>query len=319
MAPSSNSARFGPALALGDQLARIGYYLRHHGLTEQAVCTCFYVTSVGHAPMRTASLTPPDSPTLAAILPWLLVAGKPLPVAAARAALGDELYETLRDVDLLTERSPLVWSEVCILPVGEAIAVSDRFGGGSAPLPDDSSFHLIGALPGRRLASWLDIGTGTGIAPLARRGLARRVVAGDINDEALDCARLGVGLSGAGEIELRNSDLFDAVEPGNWALITFNAPMPGPDDDLLDRFWQDVRTRVGDHSEVVVHSQQAHDDYIESLQLPGEVVVARYTPPGIEPAFGVTRWRPGGEQRSELRHVALTPERPHVTRGDLEW
>lgn len=316
MADSADRTRFGPALALGDELVHIGRALRERGMTERAVQACFGVNCVGHVPLRTTAAPAPAALTRAAVLPWLLVAGKTLPAEAVRAVLGDELHQTMCRAALIAERDARVRALVYILPVGEALAVSSH---DDVPLPDDSSFHLIGALPARRVDRWLDIGTGTAIAPLARRGLGGHVVGADVNTAALDCARLGAELSGATELELRTSDLFAALALDTWPLITFNAPLPQPGGDLLGRFWRDVRARVDDQSEVLVHSQQPRHSYIESLQLPGDVLVARYTPDAVEPAFGVTRWRPGGRQRSHLRHVSLTPAHPHVTRADLEW
>jgi|GEM_PF-1333521 len=319
MADSADRTRFGPALALGDELVHIGRALHDRGMTEHAVQACFGVNCVGHVPRCTTSTPAPATLTRAAVLPWLLVAGKTLPAEAVRAVLGDELHQTMCRAALLAERDAHVRALVCMLPVGEALAVCNRIGGDDVPLPDDSSFHMIGALPARRVDRWLDIGTGTAIAPLARRGLGGHVVGADVNTAVLACARLGAELSGATELELRTSDLFAAVEPDTWPLITFNAPLPQPGSELLARFWHDVRARVDDHSEVLVHSQQPRDSYIESLQLPGDVLVARYTPEAMDPAFGVTRWRPGGRHRSHLRHVSLTPAHPHVTRADLEW
>ncbi len=317
MAESAHRSCIDQALSLGDQLPTIGQQLAAAGLSERAVQHCFGVHCVAHAPLRTAAMTPPDAPTLAAVLPWLFAASKPLPTDAVRAGLGDELFDTLCGVELLREQGNFAWAEACLLPVGEALSVSDRIGRKAAPVPDDSAFHLIGALPQRRVDAWLDVGTGNAIAPLARRGLAARVLGTDINRPALACARLGVALSSADEIELREADLFDGITE-RWPLLTFNAPIPGWRDTLLDRFWSEVRDRVSPDGEVIVHSRQADDGYPAALELPGEVIVARYTPPGSKHAFGVTCWRPGRPARAELRQVELTTSAPHVTRDHVE-
>jgi methylase of polypeptide subunit release factors len=92
----------------------------------------------------------------------------------------------------------------------------------SAPLP---------AAPGPAF----DIGTGTGVlaAVLARRGMAR-VVATDIDQRALDCARENLGRLGlAGRVELVVADLFPE---GRAALVVCNPPwVPARPSSALER------------------------------------------------------------------------------------
>jgi len=321
MAQPSHWSRVSQALTLGsEQLRKIGERLGEAGLTERAVRVCFDVQSVGHAPLRTAAMTPPDTPPLAAVLPWLFAAAKPLPIDAVRAALGDELYDEFRRVDLIREQSVFAWAEMCVLPVGEALTLCDLIGRSEAPMPDDSAFHLIGSLPVRRVSRWLDIGTGNAIAPLARRDLGEKVLGTDVNQHSLDCAALGASLSGAADLELRAANLFEHIDITDeaWDLISFNAPIPRPYDGLLERFWTTVGDHVADDGEVLVHSQQQIDGYLDALDLPGETIAVRYTPTNAKTAFGITRWRPHAADRRELRHVELTARSPHVTRSQLD-
>ena len=277
------------------------------GLRQRSVQRCFGVGCVAHA----LGAPPPASDRWlpAAVLPRLFVAGNAAPAAVARRHLGD-LLDELANLRLIACDRDRVRAAIVLLPVGEALAVC-------GPTPDDSTFHLIGALPRRRVARWLDVGTGNAIVPLARRGLATRVVGCDIDAEAIACARAGALLSGARELALCRADLLRPVNSGPpWPLITFNAPIPAPGGpDLLTEFWEEAPRLLAGSGEAIVHSVQPLHDYPARLQLPGLTVAVRYTPLGVEPAFGVTLWRPRGPVRSELVHVRLTAEHPHIARA----
>jgi hypothetical protein len=52
--------------------------------------------------------------------------------------------------------------------------------------------------------------------------------------------------------------------------------------------------------------------------LPGHVMVVRYTPPGMNPAFAMTAWCPDGRRGRFLKEVALSATSPHITRPMLE-
>ncbi len=278
------------------------------GLHPRAVSSCFGVECVAHALGRQPPADPDPWPP-ATVIPRMFVARHTVPLSVARKRLAG-LVDELEALGLVASDRDSIRARVGLLPVGESLAVC-------GPLPDDSTFHLIGALPTRRVPAWLDIGTGNAIVPLARRGLAPRVVASDIDDEALAFALAGIYLSDASEIELSRSSLLeDASGHERWPLITFNAPIPtSTHADLLDRFWQQARTATDDDGEVILHAQQPLRDYPDRLDLPGCTVAVRYTPDGVEPAFGVTIWQPSGRARCELRHQPLTRQSPHISRA----
>lgn len=89
-----------------------------------------------------------------------------------------------------------------------------------------------------------DIGTGTGVlaAVLARRGVAR-LVATDLNERALACARANIaGLGLSRQIELQAADLFP---PGRAALIVCNPPwLPGRPGSALETAVYDPESRM---------------------------------------------------------------------------
>jgi hypothetical protein len=257
--------------------------------------------------MRPPAAPAPESWPPAAVLPHLFVARNVVPGEVARRRLGDDLDE-LVDLGLAERDAGAVRARVALLPLGESLVVC-------GPPPDDSSFHLIGALPRRRLAAWLDVGTGNAIAPLARRDLAASILATDVDGHALAFAELGALLSDACSLTLGRADLLaGASAHAPWPLITFNAPIPTDDGALLDRFWLEVRDVVAPDGEVILHSQQPLDDYPARLGLPGSTVAVRYTPAAVSPAFGVTIWRPSDGERCELHPARLSAQRPHVAR-----
>ncbi|MCB9562667.1 MAG: methyltransferase [Kofleriaceae bacterium] len=221
---------------------------------------------------------------------------------------------------------------VAILPAGaDALAVCDRADGddaGAVMFPDDSSHHLIGALPRRRVERWLDVATGAALAPLSAAGRAREVVAVDLSPRAIAMARLGAALSGV-PLALAVADLADGVD-GGFDLVTANLPIPGeragagprhrvspPGADLIARFWRAAAARLAPGGEALLHAALDDDPLAALRALPGEVVVARYTPPGLA-AFGVTAWRPDRPAARRVRDLALTRDAPHVDRAAVE-
>ncbi|HEX5714892.1 MAG TPA: methyltransferase [Thermoanaerobaculia bacterium] len=86
----------------------------------------------------------------------------------------------------------------------------------------------------------LDMGTGTGVGAvfLARRGW--RVVAVDLNPEAVRCARINVLLNRFEDrVEVRQGDLFGPVEGERFDLILFNPPFfRGEPKGLFDLAWR---------------------------------------------------------------------------------
>jgi hypothetical protein len=296
-----------------DELLELGALLRARGLTERAALACFGGRAVVHAMLRAELVRAPER----AVLPWLLVGGRPVARSALEALLGAGGAGLLARAGIVELGGEEVVPRRLVLPVGESLVVADRIGGGTVQ-PDDSSFHLAGALPARRVDRWLDVGTGPALVPLGRRGLARRVLATDVDPHALSLAELGAGLSGAREIEIGRADLLDGAGGERFELVTFNAPLPRDGGlDLVARFWAGAPAVVAAGGEALVHSAIPEQGAPHLLDLPGEVAVAIYTPPGAEIPFGVTRWRPSRPPGRHAARVELRSDRPHLTRADL--
>jgi methylase of polypeptide subunit release factors len=71
----------------------------------------------------------------------------------------------------------------------------------------------------------LDMGTGSGVGALAAACRGFRVVAVDVDPAAVRCASANAALNGvASRVEVRQGDLFEAVEDRRFDLVTFNPP-----------------------------------------------------------------------------------------------
>lgn len=252
----------------------------------------------------------------------LLVAGLEVP----RALLDAGALSILERHDLVGG-DVTVQARVAIVPVGEAWIVCDRLddreGDHRVLWPDDSSYHLMKALPPARTASWLDIGCGSGFAPLARPNAAETILGTDLNPRAISYARIGATLSGIAHAQFRQADLAAGIDQ-RFQLVTCNAPIPGASSgpmwsatstDFVERLFDHAGRVVAADGLVIVH---AAADAIHPMvaTLPGERVVVVYTPNQHPREFAVAWWRPGAEPRLALRRRALTVERPHVDNGD---
>lgn len=306
-------------------LAKLGAALRQHGLTARALAA-WAVPRVSALPRIVPLL--PRTKAAAGVLLELFVAGHEL--AVERVPLADELQRA----DLIEATSGGVRARVAIVPLGDSLMVCDRL---DAPAdrelvcwPDDSSYHLALALPRGPHATWIDIGTGSGFAPLLRPQIAHQVRGTDANPRAVRYAHVGVGLSAHAHVGAFVGDLGDALPLAHRhaQLVTCNAPIPSLDADLyrpmwrsgasdfVERFFEHARGYVLRGGMVVVHA--AHEALAPIVaQLPGERVVVTYTPPGVQ-RFCVAWWRPDAPAGHVEVTRELTAERPHVTFADYE-
>jgi HemK-related putative methylase len=97
----------------------------------------------------------------------------------------------------------------------------------------------------------LDMGTGSGIGAVIAATRAAKVVAVDINPEAVRCARINAIMNGVEQnIEVRHGNLFEATRPHErFDLVLFNPPFfRGSPRSLRDAAWrsEDVPERFAD-------------------------------------------------------------------------
>lgn len=216
-----------------EQLAALGRELTAGGLTARGLLHLFGTQTLARLPARLVTRPQPPLHRVTALLE-LLVAGRAVPAELAPAGA-----RPLVELGLVEERGGELRARCAILPIAplgaaargerDALAVCDRWdaplGRDATPWPDDSSHHLAGALGGTRASRWLDLGTGSGIAPLARRGVAPMVLGVDVVPATARAAALGAALSDHRRFAVAVSDLDDAVA-GQWDLLTCNAPIP---------------------------------------------------------------------------------------------
>lgn len=92
----------------------------------------------------------------------------------------------------------------------------------------------------------LDVGTGSGIQAIFAAGLARKVVATDINPKSILCAKINAKLNGVeNKVEARLGDLFSPIKSDEkFDLIIFNFPyLPLDPKGVLERAWCGGRGR----------------------------------------------------------------------------
>jgi release factor glutamine methyltransferase len=100
--------------------------------------------------------------------------------------------------------------------------------------------QTFAALPIPANAQVLDLGTGSGIGAIFAARRAARVVATDINPEAVRCAQVNaLALHLDHKIQVRAGDLFQPVHDERFDAILFNPPFyRGQPCDMADRAWR---------------------------------------------------------------------------------
>lgn len=92
-------------------------------------------------------------------------------------------------------------------------------------LPAEDSYLLRTWVEEFAKGTVLDIGTGTGIQAIAASKNAAKVIAVDLNPNALEYAKHQAEVMDITNIEFRQSDLFSAVKPSEkFDMIVFNPP-----------------------------------------------------------------------------------------------
>jgi len=304
-------------------MIELGNRLRAVGLTPRALAAWAGTDRIPALPIDRLLAS---DPTQAAIALALFVAGRDVAIDRLHLPI-----EELLERGLVERDSTTVHAEVAILPVGRALIVCDRF---DAPpttervcWPDDSSYHLAGAIPDGRIASWIDLCCGSAFAPLVRPEVAAQITGVELNPQAAHLARLGVGLSGVGHVTIEEGDL--AIEQLPAALVTCNAPIPDrvtgvgagiemwrhTDDELFERLWPTIPERVAPGGLAIVHATLPA---IPFERLAGDRRIVVYTPDDVAPAFGILWWRPDAPDRLAISQRTLTAERPHLDDADRE-
>jgi hypothetical protein len=304
-------------------LGELGQQLRAAGLTPRALAAWAGSERISLVEQHLEELVARE-PMPAAVGLALFVAGRDIAIDKARGLPIDALLAH----ELVVEDAHRLHAAVAILPVGQSLIVCDRHD--AAPTsdtvcwPDDSSYHLASAIPHARFERWLDLGCGSGFAPLARPEAAAAIVGVELNRLAVDMAITSFALSGIGHAVVEHGDLAIAQEPAQ--LVTCNAPMPArvsesvlemwrhTGGDFFARLWATVPERVAPGGIAIIHAALSA---IPHERLPGARRIVVYTPQEVAPAFAVLAWRPDGPDGVSIAHRGLTAQRPHLDAEDF--
>ncbi len=327
--------------------------LRRLGLVAPRLRAYGHTSIIAHLPRikrqrAWSAITPP------AAIPWLLWCdGVTVPAAFAHAALGS-CVDPLVAAGLLAVSATHVRAPFAVVPVDHGFlcfdfdhdaaphvaaddppsdAVDDAADIGDARVcwPDDSSHHLLGALPcaaSAGVARWLDVGAGPAFAPLHRPRLAGHILATDINPRALTMATLGLGLSQLTHIQVMLAD-GTPTSAGMFDLISCNAPIPAPvtnptwhfaPPQVLQDFIRVAPTVLQPHGTIILHALLNAPD-VELLQRHGGAAhIVGYTDAmygqSTAPGFAVLWWQPHRPGPCTVQHRELTSQRPHIDAAD---
>lgn len=193
-----------------------------------------------------------------ATLVRLLMLGRPVADADARAALGDSV-DDLVTASLAEESAGEVRATVEIRPYGAGESTGtfpdaawsgwvchDRQPGMDGRIDAVRPDFVLGVSPAsttlaqmtirRPVGRALDLGTGCGVQSLHLARHVDSIVATDVNPRALDLARITAGLNGlADRVDVRAGSLYEPVADEGFDLIVTNPPyvMSPPSDERL--------------------------------------------------------------------------------------
>ncbi|MBX3390266.1 MAG: methyltransferase domain-containing protein [Phycisphaeraceae bacterium] len=204
-----------PLAALRERLVRLEFHVRgrvgflnsERGTPEQRLENLLEATDDG-APISTALR--------------LFTLGVPVSTAQAAASVGPELVPALVEAGLLRREGDRVRSTAAISFVGEIAAAEDFTP--HRPEDDVDDFVAPIALGSRILSLFsvpkpggggrlLEIGTGQGYPITAASPAFRSAIGTDISPRAIECARITAQLNGRGNIEFRQGNLFEPLDP----------------------------------------------------------------------------------------------------------
>jgi release factor glutamine methyltransferase len=144
--------------------------------------------------------------------------------------------------------------------------------------PQEDSYFLLDCLKkeleGKKIGRALEIGTGSGILAIEAAKSAKKVLAVDINPDAISEAKLAAKKAGTKNIEFVEGDLFGNVS-GRFDLIFFNPPyLPGRGEaclcggkrgqEVIERFLGAVGSHLKDGGKALILLSSFND--VESLK-----------------------------------------------------
>jgi methylase of polypeptide subunit release factors len=174
------------------------------------------------------------------VLVRLFLAGEELPAALATKALAPLDSAELEAAGLTAVRDGAVSARVALEPYDDLVLATDPRAGRTAQnhvLGLTPSARYVAALtPRPRVDTCLDVGCGSGVQAFLAARHSERVVGIDVNERALELARLNAELNGIENVEWRLGDLFAPVADERFDLVVSNPPfIVSPGRELLYR------------------------------------------------------------------------------------
>jgi methylase of polypeptide subunit release factors len=210
--------------------ARLGEVLRGLDYSEESVTEMLGEEAYGAAPEEVPALARRLEPGKLGTATDLLFLARPVPRRDAVRALGRRGVAALEATGLAEVAGGDVIPRARVVPVDDLLIAGDSYSKGLDDPPDyvasfSPTSRVCAALtPRHRVDSALDVGTGSGAQALFAAQHARRVVATDVNERALEFTRLNAHLNGLTNIECRRGTLFEPVGDEQFDLVTCNAP-----------------------------------------------------------------------------------------------
>ena len=207
----------------------VGNALREVGYSEDAVTEMLGEDAYAGGPEEVPALARRLRAGRLGTAIELLFLARPVSRREAVRALGRKTVDALGTTglaDVAAEVVPLAR----VVPVDDLLIAGDSYSRGLADPPDyvapfSPTSRVCAALtPRHRVRIALDVGTGSGAQALFAAQHARRVVATDVNERALEFTRLNAQLNGLTNIECRRGTLFEPVGDERFELVTCNAP-----------------------------------------------------------------------------------------------
>jgi methylase of polypeptide subunit release factors len=218
--------------------------LRQAGYTMSAVAGAYCLSQTQGDLDRDYALRRLPAWTPFATLVRLFALAGEVPLELAESALAPMPVAPLVDAGLLRVSGQRVYAVATLLPYEDLFFAHDHCRElTGAPLP---SHHVVGAgraslrlaalTRRRRVASAVDIGTGSGFQAVLAAKHAERVLATDLNPRALNFTQFNARLNGLPNVETARGSLFEPIRGRQFDLIVANPPyVISPDTDLLFR------------------------------------------------------------------------------------
>ncbi|MBP9084684.1 MAG: hypothetical protein KBG15_01145 [Kofleriaceae bacterium] len=315
--------------------------LRTLGLRPARLAAYGHTSTIAHLPRIVRQREWCATTPVAAIPLLLWCDGANVPAASAQAALGRH-FDDVVAAGFLTCSASHVHAPFAVVPIEHGFVCFDfdhheheaNEADARVCWPDDSSHHLIGALPDGATAGitrWLDVGSGPAFAPLHRPRLAEQIIASDINPRAVTMASRGLGLSCIAGLPHIQTMIADGVptSAGMFDLVTCNAAIPAPvhaaswhfapvavlQDFLLaaPRYLQPTGT-------IILHALLSANEVALVQRQGGTAHLTGYTSAvqseSTAPGFAVLWWQPHRPGPFTYGHRELTMQRPHIDAAD---